>query len=152
MPYGTNAWAIMAQLTHGCLAMPYGTNAWVIMAQLTHGCLAMPYGTNAWVIMAQIMVYRLFGIRSLAKPMLVYWTVSETLIQYKHFHSRKCIWKCHLHNAGDFNVLPCANSQHPSLRWHMLLVSIIILFLPYQVNCVSCHFRWWLTINRGLFC
>ena len=55
--------------------------------------------------LVQVMACHLFGTKPLPEPMLTYsqWTIfSEIWIQIYNFHSRKCIWKCHLCNGGHF--------------------------------------------------
>ena len=72
----------------------------------THSAACM----RQWIgsALVEIMVCRLFGVKPLFKPMLVFvhWTLrkkhSEILIKYKIFQSRKCIWKYRLRNGGHF--------------------------------------------------
>ena len=57
--------------------------------------------------LVQIMAWRLLGAKPLLEPMLEYcWFELKEQIpvksraKFKHFHSRKCIWKCPLWNGG----------------------------------------------------
>ena len=53
--------------------------------------------------LVQIMACRLFGDNQFSEPVMVYWQLDpkehfsmKFYLKFKSFHSRKCIWKCHL--------------------------------------------------------
>ena len=60
-------------------------------------------------VLVQTMVCRLIGAKPLPEPMLAYcrlesWEQISMKLEseFYHFHSRKCIWKCHLPNWRPF--------------------------------------------------
>ena len=59
--------------------------------------------------LVQIMVCLVFDTKPLSEPMLYYCQLDpgeqisvKLYSKFEHFHSRKCVWKCHLKNVGRF--------------------------------------------------
>ena len=88
-----------------------------------------------WCIYASVnwtIIGRLFGTKPLPEPN---WLSNNQLDHqerisvkfekiYKHFHSRKCIWKCHLQNSNHFGLaldvlthLPLVTHINASMNW-----------------------------------
>ena len=73
--------------------------------------------------LVQIMACHLFGAKPLSEPMLYYCqldSLEQTSVKlyskFKHFHSRKCIWKCCLEMSA---ILTCPQSfkTHSGKNW-----------------------------------
>ena len=45
-------------------------------------------------------------------------------LEYKHFYSRKCIWKCRLRNGGHFVQGGGGSADMPSKVWEKNYLSI----------------------------
>ena len=65
------------------------------------------------------MADNLFGAKPLAEPMLYHCQLDpqeqnsvKLYSKFKHFHSSKCIWKCHVENVGHFVSLFYSISCH----------------------------------------
>ena len=99
---------------------------------------------TTWLV--QIMACHLFGAKPLSEPTLGYChldTWEQTSVKFnskfKHFHSRKCIWKCCLENGGHFvSVSMCQPHQasEPGTKWlpfyrHQYIFYIYITFLSF---------------------
>ena len=129
----------------------------LLYLRLTHLPL-VPY-MHQWIgsALAQIMACRLFGAKPLSKPMLGYCQLDcqeQTSVkmesEFYHFHSRKCIWKCHLPEWRPF----CPGGDELSQAMHSLrqlthwgwdkmtkchFAAIFPLILLYEICCIL-HF------------
>ena len=80
----------------------------------------------------QIMACCLDGTKPLSEPMLTYCQSDpkehismKFYLKLKYFHSRKCIWACHLRNGGHFvSASMCSGACNAELRC-LLFVSLV---------------------------
>ena len=80
----------------------------------------IPSPTEPRPSLVQIMAYHLFSTEPLSEPMLYYCQLGpqeQTSVKlhwkFKHFHSKKCIWKCCLGNVGHFvSASMCERGGH----------------------------------------
>ena len=70
--------------------------------------------------LVQIMACRLVDAKPLSEPLLYncqldLWeqTSVKLYLKFKHFHSRKCIWKCRLENISHFASAQCVMANEP---------------------------------------
>ena len=85
--------------------------------------------------LVQIMACRLGGAKPLSEPMLICCQLDpkqhismKFYLKFKYFHSRKCIWKCHLRNGGYFVSASMCKHIEPETKW-----------LPFGT--CGCHFQ-----------
>ena len=70
-------------------------------------------------LLARIMAWRLFVAKPLSEPMLYYcqfYHKEQTSVKlyrkFKHFHFRRCIWKCRLEKVGHFVSVSIKHEQY----------------------------------------
>ena len=61
--------------------------------------------------------------------------------EFKHFHSRKCIWKCHLENGVHFSRPQCVNTTKAWIKW--LTFRNLHIQVDFVLTILSFIIVWW---------
>ena len=123
----------------------------------------VPY-MRQWIgsALAQIMACRLFGAKPLSKPMLGYCQLDcqeQTSVkiesEFYHFHSRKCIWKCHLPEwrpfcPGGDELSQAMHSLRQLTHWGWDKMTAILQPFSHWFSCMK-SVVFWFEFHRSLF-
>ena len=103
--------------------------------------------------LVQVMACRLDDTEPLSEPMVIYYQLEfkehismNVYFKFKYFHSRKCVWTCHLRNSGHFvkdekiniqQALTFSRSQSNLLQWNSNRIFMCPVETSMKVICVS---------------